>query len=146
MLDSKIHGFPRELGISSPSCHHRGYPQLGFSRYHTECFGVLGVTNSESLNTHLKRVEKKRKRWKEWHSSREVKRRQKYKQDKTHRQLLYEQNTTEYASGVGLDIGAPAAEKENLLHGQKGKTRILYALQENGSSYQEVEILLFQQG
>ena len=108
--------------------HHRhaitvGTHNWGFFRYHTECFGVLGVTNSESLNTHLKRVEKKRKRWKEWHSSREVKRRRKYKQDATQRQLLYEQNTTEYASGVGLDIGAPAAETREVTTRSKRKKR-----------------------
>ena len=41
-----------------------------------------------------------------------MKRRRAHKQDATEKKLLYENRTTEYASGIGLDIGSPAATRK----------------------------------
>ena len=38
-----------------------------------------------------------------------MKRKRAHKQDATEKRLLYENRTTEYAAGIGLDIGADAA-------------------------------------
>ena len=50
----------------------------------------------------------KRKRYKDRSEKAEVTRRRAHKQDATEKKLLYESRTSEYGSGIGLDIGAPA--------------------------------------
>ena len=64
-------------------------------------FDDIGVPYSQSFVDHLDRVVSRRKRWKEYHSKIEVKRRRAHKQD-----------ATEYASGIGLDIGSTAATRK----------------------------------
>ena len=67
---------------------------------------------SQSFVDHLDRVVSRRQRWKEFHGKPEVKRRRAHKQDATEKQLLYENRTTEYKSGIGLDIGSTPATKK----------------------------------
>ena len=97
----------------SHSFHYRdaiciGTHNWGFARYWSETFSSVGIQQSHAFTKHLYQVEKKRAKWKAYHSKRETKRRRKHKQNATEIRLMYENRTsTEYASGAGLDIGAP---------------------------------------
>ena len=102
----------------SKSFHHRhaimvGTHNWGFRKYWTQVFDAVEVPYSASFVAHLDRVVQRRQRWKEYHGKTEVKRRRAHKQDATEKKLLYENRTTEYASGIGLDIGStPAATRK----------------------------------
>ena len=71
-------------------------------------FSNLGVPYTKYFSDHFTRVDATRKRQKEQNSKQVVKRARAYKQDTIERQLLYENRTKEYASGLGLDIGNSA--------------------------------------
>ena len=86
-----------------------GTHNWGHLKYWTSVFDHLGVPYSTFFTDHLNNVDKKRKRWKDYHGKTNVKRRRAHKQDATEKRLIYKNRTTEYASGIGLDIGAAAA-------------------------------------
>ena len=94
----------------SKSFHYRhaiviGTHNWGFRKYWSVVFNTLGVEYTQSFVNHLEMTDKRKLYWKTHHSKQEVKRRRGYKQDATQKKLLYENRTTEYASGIGLDIG-----------------------------------------
>ena len=71
-------------------------------------FQSLGIPYSSNFSSHLRQVDERRKRWKEFHGKTVVKRKRAHKQQATERRLIYENRTTEYAAGIGLDIGNSA--------------------------------------
>ena len=85
-----------------------GCHNWGFKRFWTEYYSAIGLPCSPNFLYFLQRTEKKRKRYKDRSEKAEVKRRRAHKQDATEKKLLYESRTSEYGSGIGLDIGAPA--------------------------------------
>ena len=83
----------------SRSFHHRhaivvGTHNWGLHRYWTEVFTNLGVPFTNHFSNHLTRVDKTRKRWKEYHGKKVVKRKRAYKQDAIERKLVYKHRTT----------------------------------------------------
>ena len=71
----------------------------------------------------LERVEKKRKRWKEWHGKYENKRKRSHRQEAVSKQTLYENQTKEYESGIGLDIGHEAEPRKKRTRKKRDKCR-----------------------
>ena len=95
---------------SSKAFHYRdaiviGTHNWGFSKYWLRTFDCVGVRYTNLLADHLKRVQIKRESDKVRKKRPEVKRKRAHKQAATERKLLYEARTTEYESGIGLDIG-----------------------------------------
>ena len=84
-----------------------GVHNWGMHKYWTEVFTSMGVPYSPFFSNHLCQVDERRKRWKEYHGKRDVKRKRAHKQQATEKRLIYESRTTEYAAGLGLDIGNP---------------------------------------
>ena len=100
----------------SKSFHHRhaiviGTHNWGHCRYWTSVFDALSIPFSQTFVNHLENVDQKKKKWKEYHSKTEVKRKRGYHQEAIERKLLYENRTTEYASGIGL-IGQQQQEPQ----------------------------------
>ena len=57
-------------------------------------------------------MDNKKKIQKAFHSNVSTKRRRAHKQDACEKRLVYENRTAEYASGIGLDIGAQKGKEE----------------------------------
>ena len=85
-----------------------GIHNWGYNRWWHEVYSSTGISCSGSFSLHLDRVKRKKRRVKENSEKLEVKQRRAHKQDAVEKTLLYENQTAEYGSGIGLDIGAPA--------------------------------------
>ena len=114
----------------SMSFHYRdaicvGSHNMGFARYWQQIIhGGLGVEQTHAFIKYLYRVEGKKAKWKIYHSQREVKRKRKYRQNATEIRLMYGNRTSsEYASGIGLDIGAPSGQTSATATGRKRQKR-----------------------
>jgi len=81
------------------------------------------IKYTQSFLDHLDRVASRRLRWKEYHGRKEVKRRRAHKQDAIEKKLMFENRTTEYASGIGLDIGSGESKSKSTKTKAKTKTK-----------------------
>ena len=82
-----------------------GMHNWGIKKYWQEVFNTIGVQYTTQLVNHLDRVTKVKQKNKERKQSQDVKRKRAFKQDAIKKQLLMENRTKEYSSGMGLDIG-----------------------------------------
>ena len=102
---------PQEQGIHSSKAfyyHHAimvGMHNWGIKKYWQEVFNTIGVQYTTQLVNHLDRVTKVKQKNKERKQSQDVKQKRAFKQDAIEKQLLMENRTKEYSSGMGLDIG-----------------------------------------
>ena len=94
----------------SRSFHYRhaivvGSHNWGIIKYWSHVFGCLGISLSPNFLHYLTTVQMRRRRWEQYQQKPEIKRKRAYKQDAAEKRLLYENRTSEYGAGIGLDIG-----------------------------------------
>ena len=106
------------------SFHYRHAIQVGthnleFRQFWTQVFDDIGVLYSQSFVNHLDRVVSKRQIWKQFHGKTEWEEKKSAQTGCDRKKLIYENRTTEYTSGIGLDIGStPTATRKT---GSKAK-------------------------
>ena len=100
-----------------------GVHNWGIRKFWTQVFDAIGIKYTQSFLDHLDRVASRRLRWKEYHGRKEVKRRRAHKQDAIEKKLMFENRTTEYASGIGLDIGSGESKSKSTKTKAKTKTK-----------------------
>ena len=100
-----------------------GVHNQGMSRYWTSTFDCVGVPYTTLFTSFLERVDKKRKRWKEWHGKYENKRNRAHRQEAVSKQTLCENQKKEYESGIGLDIRHKAEPRKKRTRKKRDKCR-----------------------